>query len=345
MSDTDDTPRSTPRVVAAGHINWDVTMHVRQLPEPDGEVAIDRLIQSGGGSAANVAVGLVGLDVPAAVYGSVGGDDSGALALRELDRSGVETGSVLIDPRGQTSVKYLVVDENGEVMVFANEGANESFSAADVDASVFEGIEHLHLTSQRPETASELAVTAARMGATVSFDPGRRVGDRNYGPALARSDVLFLNAREAEIVSAGSIDPTAPEDRIVVVKRGADGAAVYTPTGEISHPGYPIEAVDTTGAGDAFAAGFISVLLGDRLRRLDAGEDVDAEEDGIRNAPSSENDRTDWTASGLPTEPDAYERALRVGNACGAIAAGEATARVSLSWDAIERFDETDQSG
>jgi len=79
-----------PKVVSAGHINWDVTIHVDELPEPDGETRIDLLEQSGGGSAANVAVGLVGLGGQSVVYGSVGGDESGALALRELASAGVD---------------------------------------------------------------------------------------------------------------------------------------------------------------------------------------------------------------------------------------------------------------
>ena len=141
-------------VLCAGHINWDVTMFVDSLPDPDGEVGIERLIQSGGGSAANVAAGLVGLDRSASLYGSVGGDDTGALALRELDRVGVDCGHVFIDAEGTTSVKYLVVDATGEVMVFSNEGANESFCTEDISAQLFRGVDHLHLTSQSPEMAS-----------------------------------------------------------------------------------------------------------------------------------------------------------------------------------------------
>ncbi|MGM0606024.1 MAG: carbohydrate kinase family protein [Halobacteriota archaeon] len=301
-----DSKSVAPTVLSAGHINWDVTMHVRSLPDPDGEVRIRRLIQSGGGSAANVAVGLVGLDALTAVYGSVGGDDAGAMALRELDRSGVETGNVLIDDSEQTSVKYLVVDDDGEVMVLANEGANESFSASRLDAGVFDAINHVHMTSQRPETAAELAAAAGDAGVTVSFDPGRRVGGRDFEDALFESDVLFVNRREAAIVSEGSIDVDAP-DRIVVVKLGADGAEVRTPAGRLSHPGFEVDVVDTTGSGDAFAAGFLATVLSERRSR---------------DAP-------------LPHEPTAYRRALAVGNACGALTAREPTARAAISWENV----------
>lgn len=293
-------------VLCAGHINWDVTMFVDALPEPDGEVTINQLNSAGGGSAANVAVGLVGLDVAADLYGSVGGDDTGALALRELDRAGVDCGHVVIDSAATTSVKYLVVDSSGEVMVFANDGANESFAGAEVPTDLFSGVDQLHLTGQSPSTASLLATLATDMSIPVSFDPGRRVTERAYTDAVANSDLVFLNQREADgLAQSDMLSPTDPDDQIVVIKHGADGATVHTPTGETSHAGFHVEPVDLTGAGDAFAAGFLATLDGsDRLSTSDF-------------------------------DPDTYREALIVGNACGAIAATTATARTTLSWDAV----------
>ena len=303
-----ETTRSGPRVLCAGHINWDVTMHVQSLPDPDGEVHIDQLIQSGGGSAANVAVGLVGLQTPAAVYGSVGGDEAGAMALRALDRAGVETGCVLIDPEQQTSVKYLIVDETGQVMVLANDGANEGFSASAIDPSMFEQIEHLHLTSQHPETAQSLAELAHEAGVTVSFDPGRRVGDRDFSTAIDATDILFLNRHEAAAIGRTHADRDTPE-KVLVVKRGGDGAVVRTSSGEVSHSGFSVDVVDTTGSGDGFAAGFLATVLS-------SGE-------VIRN------------------RPEAYEQALIVANACGALTATESTARVPLTPASIEALSGT----
>ncbi|OYR57205.1 carbohydrate kinase, partial [Halorubrum ezzemoulense] len=155
----DDADR-VPKVVSAGHINWDVTIHVDRLPEPDGETRIDRLEQSGGGSAANVAVGLVDLGGQSVVYGSVGGDESGALALRELASAGVDPGQVLVDAAEPTSVKYVIVDGGGELLMLANDGANESFSAAGLDRDTLAAADHLHLTGQQPETAAALATAA-----------------------------------------------------------------------------------------------------------------------------------------------------------------------------------------
>ena len=314
MSDhpIDDLERSIsddpPTVVAAGHLNWDVTIHVDELPTGDGETRIERLEGSGGGSAANVAVGVVGLGGNAVIFGSVGGDESGAVALRELANAGVNPGHVLVDPDAQTSVTYVIVDAAGEVSLLANEGANESFSAAGLDGAVLADADHLHLTGQGPETAASLATMAGDHGIPRSFDPGRRVGDRAYDDAIAAVDLLFVNDREADAVAAATdVDPRDPTDHVVVITHGGGGATVHTAEGAVHHPGFPVEAVDPAGAGDAFAAGFLAAALG---------------------APAA-------TDEPFPADLDAYRAPLVVADACGAIAAETVTARAALSWDQL----------
>ncbi|MGQ3329227.1 carbohydrate kinase family protein [Halorubrum sp. FL23] len=303
-----DSADRVPKVVSAGHINWDVTIHVEQLPEPDGETRIDLLEQSGGGSAANVAVGLVGLGGQSVVYGSVGGDESGALALRELASAGVDPGQVLVDADAPTSVKYAIVDGSGELLMLANDGANESFTAAELDRDTLAAADHLHLTGQQPGTAAALATAAAEAGTTRSFDPGRRLGDREFEAALHATDLLFLNAPEADaLADSTDIDPWEPDDRVVAIKLGEEGATIRTPRGDVSHPGFDIDAVDTVGAGDAFAAGFLGAALRD----------------------------PDITGDGFSNDPRDYQVPLLVGNACGAIATETVTARADLSWDRV----------
>jgi len=292
------------RVICAGHVNWDVTLRVDRLPHPDGEATITEQFQSGGGSASNVATGLASLDVETALLGSVGSDENGHLVRRALDDAGVDCGS-LVTTDGNTAVKYLVVAPDGEVMVFGNDGANEAYTAEDLPADVLSGADILHLTSQAPDTAAALAERANAADVLVSFDPGRRIGDRAFGDTIARADLLFLNEREAATAIERHLGPIDDVDAVVVIKHGADGAEVLTPDGRYtSHDGLPVEAVDTTGAGDAFAAGFLAVLY----EHLAAGETPD------------------------------YERALSVANACGALAAQEPGARVRLDWDEIDEM-------
>jgi ribokinase len=281
------------RVVCAGHVNWDVTMQVDELPEPDGEATIEVERSAGGGSAANVAVGLVGFDVDATVLGSVGDDERGRMTRSELADAGVDTETVVEVAGQSTATKYLVVDGEGQVFVLGHDGANEAFTADDLPATTLDAADWIHLTGQNPETAAALASRARAAGVTVSSDPGRRVEERGFEAVVGQSDVVFLNEREAEV----ALD-AVPETATAVVKHGADGAEVRSPDGTVSHGGYVVDTVDTTGAGDAFAAGYIAARL-----------------DGVDTAT-----------------------ALAAANACGALAASELGARVALDWATVREL-------
>jgi ribokinase len=242
------------RVVCAGHVNWDVTMRVDSLPAPDAESVVRSRRESGGGSAANVAVALSDLGVTASLLGSVGTDERGERVRRELAAAGVE-----VDPvqavEGRTAVKYLLVDGDGEVAVVDDGGVNEAFRVEAIGSELVEDAVACHLTGQRPETAARLAERASEAGLTVSFDPGRRFGGRDYAETLERCDLLFLNSREA-----GRL-PEVPRNCLVVRKRGADGATLEGPGLSLEHAGFGLGGVDTSGAGDAFAAGFLAARL------------------------------------------------------------------------------------
>ncbi|HKL29052.1 MAG TPA: PfkB family carbohydrate kinase, partial [Natrialbaceae archaeon] len=161
-----------------------------------------------------------------------------------------------------------------------------------------ESANHLHLTSQRPETAARLASVADEAGLTISVDPGRRLPERDFSSAIDRADVIFLNDREAEAALEAEYPASDFADRVVVIKHGGEGAEVHTPEATYSHPGFDVPVTDTTGAGDAFAAGFVAVLR----------------------------------------EGGDYERALEFANACGALAARTEGAKTSPSRNEVERF-------
>ncbi|WP_049926792.1 carbohydrate kinase family protein [Halopiger goleimassiliensis] len=281
------------RVLTAGHVNWDVTLRVDRLPEPDGEASIRSQRQSGGGSAANVAAALAGLEVDTGLIGSVGDDDNGLLARRELEAAGVSLGGLRVIEGAETAVKYLIVDDDGEVAVLGNDGSNEAVEPDDVDPERVRAADHVHLTSQRPDTAARIATLASEAGGTVSFDPGRRLADRDYSRALEESDVVFANDREVAALLEDEYVGSDVYDRIVVVKQGGDGATVHTPTGSYTHPGFDVDPVDTAGAGDAFAAGFIAVVLREddverALEYANACGALTASREGARSAPTRE---------------------------------------------------------
>jgi|AntDeeMetagen285_2_1112576.scaffolds.fasta_scaffold02180_4 ribokinase len=279
-------------VLVAGHVNWDVTLRVDRLPEPDGESRIVDQRASGGGSAANVAYDLTQLNVSTGVVGSVGDDENGLLATRELEDAGVDLSGLLRVSDAESTVKYLLVEESGEVAVLGNDGANEAVSPADVDAELVTNAAHVHLTSQRPDTAAHIASLASDAGVPVSVDPGRRLADRDYDAVLANADVVFLNDREADAVLDGPPKEVFA-NQTVVLKHGAAGAEVHAPEGHFEHPGFGIEPVDTTGAGDAFAAAFVAARLDGAgyevaLERANAAGAYTASTEGARQSPTAQ---------------------------------------------------------
>lgn len=282
--------RAIMRIICAGHVNWDVTLQVDHLPTADSEAGIHDRYSGGGGSAANTAVALSQLGVDSGIIASIGSDRDGRAAHSELRENSVDTGGLQVVD-GQTAVKYLVVAPDGEAFVLGTDGANEAVDPSAVPESFIADADHLHLTGQNPEAASVLAERASDAGVGVSFDPGRRCTDRSYERTLAFVDIVFVNRRETDQIET-------PEDCIDVRKHGSSGATAETPEKTHHHSGFSIDAVDTTGAGDAFAAGFLSTLY----------------------------DTSD------------YDAALTIGNACGALTARAEGTRPGLSWDAIDRM-------
>lgn len=277
-------------VLVAGHVNWDVTMRVDRLPDADDEATIYDRQESGGGSAGNVAVALARLGNDPALLGSVGDDDHGRRATDELAAAGVDTAEVRTVGNAVTTTKYVLVEEGGEVAVLGNDGVNEAIGPDDIDRSLVDLVDHVHLTSQRPDTAARIVTLAGDAGVPVSFDPGRRLGDRSYDETLAAADIRFVTDREAR--RALGIDRDDP-DGTVVIKQGEEGATVYTPDRTVRHAGFDVAVEDTSGAGDAFAAGYLSAIAdGADLERAlavaNACGALTASRNGARTAPDAE---------------------------------------------------------
>ena len=302
-------------VLCAGHVNWDVTLRVEELPAPDGEVQLRGTAAAGGGSAANVAVNLAGLGGDAALFGSTGTDETGERARRELTASGVDTH--LVEAEGATAVKYLIVDGDGEVMVLSGAGENEAFRATDLPATALEtGV--CHLTNQSPAVAAAVAERARARDTTVSLAPGRRLADRDFSAPLGSADLVFVNEREAASLGPDPWGDRLRADAAVIVTLGADGAAVHTREWEQTHPGFETTALDTTGAGDAFAAGYLAA------RRGVVSESVRA---AARATVENERSLPGATAG----DEVGVGAALAVANACGAVASRTLGARAELS--------------
>jgi sugar/nucleoside kinase (ribokinase family) len=225
----------------------------------------EKLVETGalviGGSAAIAACGAARLGLRTAFVGVVGDDLLGRFMLAALTARGIDVSGCVTDPALATGITVALVRGDDRAILTAP-GAIPALTAPQVGRGLLRSARHVHIASYhlldglRPGLPGLVAdAHAARL--TVSLDPQ---GDPGGGDtaALARLahevDVLFVNEQE----DAGLDTRGCP---LVVVKRGANGALARWATGVVEQAAIPVDAVDATGAGDSFDAGFLAAWL------------------------------------------------------------------------------------
>jgi len=219
-----------------------------------------------GGQAANVAAWAASLGARARCIAKRGDDAAGELVARELSARGVE----LVGPVGAGATGVVVsVVEDGERSLASDRGVAPSLAPEEVDAAWLDcDVLHLSGYALLREPIAAAGLLAARLarggGARVSVDVAAWTEIRRYGPVRFRElldelapDVLFATEAEWELLGGAYL--TAPTG---VLKRGPRGCTALTADARLDLAPVEAEAVDTTGAGDALAAGF---LLGGSL--------------------------------------------------------------------------------
>lgn len=256
-------------VVCVGDVMVDV---VAQLPGPlvYGSDTPAPIGIYGGGAAANVAAWLAAAGVAATFVGRIGDDSLGLRAVAELTAAGVAP-IVTIDPHRPTGTCIVLVNEHGERTMVPCAGANDA--ANDVDLLPLSA-DWLYLSGyalmsagSHPFAADSLECARER-GWSIAVDaassgPLRSVGVETFFEWIGVDVVLFANVDEARVLT-GLADPAVAAQALAqrcgtaVVKRGANGAVWSDGSDVRSTPAVATEIVDTTGAGDAFAAGFLA---------------------------------------------------------------------------------------
>lgn len=273
-------------VVVIGDVATDVVVVLEGTPAPGSDRPAS-IRSRGGGAGANVAVHLARLGVPVTMAGCIGDDAAGAGLLAELTGAGVRPALRTL-PGAATGTVVSLVEPGGQRSMLADRGANLALRPADVPPLLSGG--HLHLSGYTlldpgPRAAGLAAIAAAAAnGCTVSIDPASTAPLVGYGvdrwlTDTAPATVLLPNADEARLLT-GSADPgdaarqLAEQYAVVAVSLGADGALWASGTALVHRPARPTDVVDTTGAGDAFAAGLLAAWLASP--RMDPGEALDA---------------------------------------------------------------------
>ena len=267
------------RALVLGDVMSDVLVRL-EAPFARGSDAPARIVERPGGSAATFAVRLAQAGVEVDFIGRVGAGDAERLT-REFRAQGV-TPWLIGDPHLATGRLVAVVEPTGERSFLTDRGANDALREADIPDDLIARADWVHLTGYSFQHAGPRAAArgliARAAGRPISVDPGsaaplRAMGALNFMEWTKGAGLLFPNADEAAALTgvddiAGQRERLRGRYPLVVLKLGAGGAQAFSVSGlwETSAP--QVQAVDTTGAGDAFAAAFVAARL--------AGADVPA---------------------------------------------------------------------
>ncbi|MFF8960239.1 ribokinase [Streptomyces sp. NPDC014894] len=261
-------------LLVVGSANADLVTRVERRPGPGETVLGSDLAVHPGGKGANQAVAAARLGARTALLARVGDDGHGRLLLESQRAAGVDVDGVLVGG-APTGVALITVDPSGDNSIVVSPGANARLTPDDVRAAA-------PLFRAARVVSVQLEIPLETVAETVrSLAPGSRLVLNPSPPAalpaavLAACDPLVVNEHEARFLLGGEAGDgprawaralLALGPRSVVITLGADGALVADGRTAAETPSPRVEAVDTTGAGDAFTAAL--------ARRLGLGEDL-----------------------------------------------------------------------
>lgn len=246
------------------------------VPERGKLTLVDRMELHGGGCANNTGVGLAKIGIKTAIIGKVGNDGFGDFMVNSLSNSGVDCSGVVRDSKSATSATMVMVHGDGERSFIHYIGANATLTEADINYDVIKRSKILHIagTFLMPgfdgEPTMHVLKKAKEMGVTTALDTAwdsRGNWMKLLEPCLQYVDYAVPSIEEARMVTGKQ----EPEDvakvlmdkgvGTVALKMGSQGCYIKSSNEELRIPIYRVKAVDANGAGDSFAAGFLTGLV------------------------------------------------------------------------------------
>ncbi len=247
---------------------------IDQFPEKGKLALFDELEIHTGGCANNTAIALTRLGISAGAMGKVGTDAFGDLILQTLIDNGADTAGMQQDASTSTSFSFVAVASDGERTFYHYIGANGELCEVDLNWEIIKSAKILHiagaLVMPRFDGAPMANVLreAKVLGITTSLDTAYDATGKwmeTLEPCLSYVDMFMPSIVEAQHLTGLSeyreITQFLRDNygiHTIVIKMGENGSYVSTPEAEHFAPAYPVNAVDATGAGDAYVAGFLA---------------------------------------------------------------------------------------
>jgi ribokinase len=259
-------------VVVVGGVNNDYLVKGEGLPKPGETLQGDLFQEAPGGKGANQAVGVARLGCQVALIARIGKDDRGTRTLDQLAAEGVDVALIHRDGNAPTGVALIMVDRSGEKQILTAPGANRRLTEADVAAAkeAIASSKVLLAQLEVPLPAVRLALELAKAAdVTTVLDPAPAVPLPD--DILRLVEVIRPNSSEAETLTGVPVHDRSSAARAArvlldhgvgaaIVQAADAGNLLVTQDGEHLFPRIPVESVDATGAGDAFAAALAASL-------------------------------------------------------------------------------------
>lgn len=258
-------------IIGWGALNIDRLCQVNEFAPVDGETFIYNETKSCGGSASNTIIGTAKLGLNVGYIGKIGTDSNGKIMKSYLEDNNVNTDH-LIESKGETGEVIGFVDNEGNRKLYVTPKINDKISNEDINREYILNTKLLHLTSfvgLNPEDPSintqfELLEEISDK-VTITFDPGMlyvNKGTEFMDKLIGYTDILLVNETELKIITQEkdfkkAVEKIAPKVEILVVKRSTKGSFIKKDTNEYNIGIFDVKTVDTTGAGDAYNAGFL----------------------------------------------------------------------------------------
>jgi fructokinase len=305
-------------VLVVGDANVDIIVpYPRFLNEERTRIEYPTPCLQGGGTSANTAVALRRLGIETSFLGSVGEDQYGRFIRNDFAAEKVDTAHLIIEPELNTVGVFAFIDETGERYLWGWPRVDQAFKVIDQSKVDFQAVKEacwvhssgmslVYDTSAR-HTIIEIFRTAYEAGIPTSFDLNLRVDNGKLDPSYQEAVMnimkycsYVLGSAEEEFYYLGegnnwmdNAKALVTKDRTIIARRGKNGSVGLSIDEMVQAASYPVEVVDTVGAGDVYNAGFIAARLkGGALERcLQMGNAVAAytvNQKGARNCPHPE---------------------------------------------------------
>ena len=254
------------RIAVLGAAAVDTIVKVEQFPAADEIVFPQSIDKYPGGSTANVAVGLKRLGLEASFLGKAGGDTEGFIIKEDFDREGVDTSYLIIEKEASSAQTFIAVNSQGERVIYSLGGTALYERDDEISQMDFSGFDGLYIGEVLENVAPAAVRRARQCGIPIFYSPGGlfcSLGLERIGYLVANCDYLLVNLPELKLLAGKDQKETAVREllnygvRNLIVTEGTLGSGFYSGECRYFADAFKVQAIDSTGAGDSFTAGFI----------------------------------------------------------------------------------------